>query len=315
MALEDSAIFIPVTAPIQTPEELALHFIASVMRVLSDTFYDYEANRLKVEQYGGEWHTFPVPELEIHDDGIKISNWPAAVFHRFLAVTEFPEYYYFSEEAWQQHCNPEAPGYFQRRMAACQQRERAAPGTINFQPLSIPALMGLLKHNIPITPTAWKSFDHYKDRLPRAAHRRLLSEIEKAAHEDIPASLKDYLESGRPREEETWSPNEMNAPASPPAIVVELLSEEERFQRLWADLSRKERVVIADLELLAGYKEHMTMENIVSILKRADVGVESCSLDEFRRLLGEKRDRHLRDDPLLFNLSDEVAGYLMESNI
>ena len=40
-ALGDSAIFLPVTSPDQTPEKLALHFVASVTGVLSDMFYDY----------------------------------------------------------------------------------------------------------------------------------------------------------------------------------------------------------------------------------------------------------------------------------
>ena len=89
-ALEGSAVFIPVTPPVQTTEELALHFVATVMGVLSDMFYHYEANRLKVEQYGGEIHSFPVPELKIRDNGIEISNWSARVFQHFLTVTEFP---------------------------------------------------------------------------------------------------------------------------------------------------------------------------------------------------------------------------------
>ena len=316
MALGDSALFIRVTPPIQTAEELALHFVAAVTGVLSDMYYHYAANQLKVQQYGGEVHTFPVPELEIHDDGIKISHWSAEVFSRFLAITEFPEHYYFSQEAWQQHCTPGLPGYFQRRMAACHQRESAAPDAITFHPLSIPALMGLLKHNIRINPCAWKSFDHHKDRLPGAAHSRLLSEIKRTDHEDIPVSLKGYLEARRPPEEEALPQNEMNAPASPPpAIAMELLSEEEQFQRLWADLSGKTLVVVADLELLAGYKDYMTMEHIVSILKRADVGMEPYRFDELRRLLGEKKDRYLRHDPLLLNLPDEVANYLIEADI
>ena len=316
MALGDSALFIRVTPPIQTAEELALHFVAAVMGVLSDMFYHYAANQLKVQQYGGEIHTFPVPELEIHDDGIAISHWSAEVFSRFLAITEFPEHYYFSQEAWQRHYPPGLPGYIQPGMATCHQRESTAPDAITFHPLSIPALMGLLKHNIRISPSAWNSFDHHKDRLPGAAHNRLLSEIEKAAHEDIPVSLKEYLEARKPREEEVLPQNEMNAPASPPpAIAMKLLSEEEQFQRLWADLSGKTLVVVADLELLAGYKGYMTMEHIVSILKRADVGMEPYRFDELRQLLGEKKDRHLRHDPLLLNLSDEVANYLIEADI
>ena len=316
MALGDSALFIRVTPPIQTAEELALHFVAAVTGVLSDMYYHYAANQLKVQQYGGEVHTFPAPELEIHDDGIKISHWSAEVFSRFLAITEFPEHYYFSQEAWQQHCTHGLPGYFQRRMAAYHQRESAAPDAITFHPLSIPALMGLLKHNIRINPCAWKSFDYHKDRLPGAVHSRLLSEIKRTDHEDIPVSLKEYLEARRPPEEETLPQNEMNAPASPPpAIAMELLSEEEQFQRLWADLSGKTLMVVADMELLAGYKDYMTMEHIVSILKRADVGMEPYRFDELRRLLGEKKDRYLRHDPLLLNLPDEVANYLIEADI
>ena len=313
----DSAIFIPVTPPTQTTDELALHFVASVMEVLSDMFYDYKANTLKIEQYGGEIHTFPAPELKIHHKGLVISHWTGEVFNRFLAVTEFPEHYYFSKEAWQQHCTPEVPGYFQRRTAACHQRERAAPDTHTFQPLSIPALMGLLKNNINITSAAWKSFDHHKDRLPRAAHSRLLSEIEKASHEDIPVSLRDYLEAKRPPPEKEKLPqSEMAAPTStPPFTVVETLSEEEQFRRLWADLSRKELLVAADLELLAGYKEYMTMEHIVDLLKRADAIMEPYRLDELRQFLGEKRDLHSRNDPLLLDLTDEVVSYLIEAEI
>ena len=315
MSAGDSALVIRVTPPIQTAEELALHFVAAVMGVLSDMFYRYEANKLKVQEYGGEVHTFPVPELEIHDDGIEISHWSAEVFSRFLAITEFPEHYYFSQEGWQGHCTPGLPDYFQRRMAACHQRESAAPDATTFH-LSIPALMGLLKHNIRINPCAWKSFDYHKDRLPRVLHRRLLSEIKRTAHEDIPVSLKEYFEASRPPEKEAWPQNEMHAPTSPPpAIAVELLSEEEQFQRLWADLSGKTLMVVADMELLAGYKDYMTMEHIVSILKRADVGMEPYRFDELRQLLGEKKDRHLRRDPLLLNLSDEVANYLIEADI
>ena len=151
-ALEGSAVFIPVTPPVQTTEELALHFVATVMGVLSDMFYHYEANSLKVEQYGGKIHSFPVPELKIHDNGIEISNWSAWVFQHFLAVTEFPKHYYLSKDAWQKHCNPDPPDYFQRRMAACPQREITTPDTIAFQPLSIPLLMALLKSNIHIPP-------------------------------------------------------------------------------------------------------------------------------------------------------------------
>ena len=315
--LGDSAIFIPITPPTQTTDELALHFVASVMEVLSDMFYDYKANTLKIEQYGGEIHTFLAPELKIHHEGLVISNWTGEVFNRFLAVTEFPERYYFSKEAWQQHCTPEVHGYFQRRTAACHQRERAAPDTHTFQPLSIPALMGLLKNNINITSAAWKSFDHHKDRLPRAAHSQLLSEIEKASHEDIPVSLRDYLEAKRPPPEKEKLPqSEMAAPTStPPFTVVETLSEEEQFRRLWADLSRKELLVVADLELLAGYKEYMTMEHIVDLLKRTDAIMEPYRLDELRQFLGKKRDLHSRNDPLLLDLTDEVVSYLIEAEI
>ena len=312
-ALEDSAVFIPVSPPVQTTEELALHFVATVMGVLSDMFYHYEANRLQVEKYGGEIHSFPIPELKIHDNGIEISNWSARVFQHFLTVTEFPEHYYLSKDAWHKHCNPDPPGYFQRRMAACPQRERTVPDTIAFQPLSIPMLMALLKNNIHINPAAWKSFDHHKDRLPRAVHNRLLCEIEKVAHDVIPVSLREYLEARRPSEEETLPQNQMDAPAgTPPFHGMETLSEEEQFYKVWADLSRKELVMITDLELLAGYKKYMTMEHIVDILKRADAGMEPFRLYGLRQLLGEKTDQYSRQDPLFLGLDDEIASYLME---
>ena len=312
-ALEGSAVFIPVTPPVQTTEELALHFVATVMGVLSDMFYHYEANRLKVEQYGGEIHSFPVPELKIHDNGIEISNWSARVFQHFLTVTEFPEHYYLSKDAWQKHCNSDSSGHFQRRMAACPQREITTPDTIAFQPLSIPLLMALLKSNIHIPPAAWKSFDHHKDRLPKAVHDQLLRKIEKTAHEVIPVSLREYLEARRPPEEETLPQNQMDAPADIPSFHgMERLSEEEQFHKVWADLSRKELVMVTDLELLAGYKEYMTMEHIVEILKKADAGMESFRLYGLRQLLGEKIDQYSRQDSLFLGLDDEITSYLME---
>ena len=71
----------------------------------------------------------------------------------------------------------------------------------------------------------------------------------------------------------------------------------------------------ADLELLASYKDHMTMEVIVNILKRAYAGIEPYRLDELRQLLDEKRDKSSKQDPLLLDLTDEVTSYLMEAEI
>ena len=119
-----------------------------------------------------------------------------------------------------------------------------------------------MKNNIHINSAVWRSFDQHKERLPKEALGRLLSE-------------------------------------------------EEQFQCLWSDLSRKERVVVADLELLAGYKKYMTMEHIVSILKRADVGMGVCRLDELNQLLNEKIDQHLRHGLLLLDIPYEVSNYWM----
>ena len=141
----------------------------------------------------------------------------------------------------------------------------------------------------------------------------LLREIEKVAHEVIPVSLREYLEARRPSEEETLPQNQMDAPAgTPPFHGMETLSEEEQFHKVWADLSRKELVMVTDLELLAGYKEYMTMEHIVDILKRADAGMEPFRLYGLRQLLGEKIDQYSRQDPLFLGLDDEIASYLME---
>ena len=176
--------------------------------------------------------------------------------------------------------------------------------------------MALLKNNIHINPAAWKSFDHHKDRLPGAVHDRLLHEIEKVAHEVIPVSLREYLEARRPPEEETLPQNQTDAPASTlPFHGMELLGEEEQFRKVWADLSRKELVMVTDLELLAGYQEHMTMEHIVDILKRADAGMESFRFYGLRQLLGEKIDQYSRQDPLLLGLDDEIVSYLIEFDI
>ena len=57
------------------------------------------------------------------------------------------------------------------------------------------------------------------------------------------------------------------------------------------------------------------METIVRILKRTDAGIEPYSIHEFRQLLGQKRDQHLRHDPLLLNLSAEILDYLIEAEI
>ena len=85
-----------------------------------------------------------------------------------------------------------------------------------------------------------ESFDHHKDRLPGAVQDRLLREIEKAAHEVIPVSLREYLEARRPSEEETLPQNQMDAPAgTPPFHGMETLSEEEQFHKVWAIYAAK----------------------------------------------------------------------------
>ena len=155
-----------------------------------------------------------------------------------------------------------------------------------------------------------------KTGCPRRFTIRLLRKIEKAAHEVIPVSLREYLEARRPPEEETLPQNQIDAPASTASFHgMETLGEEEQFRKLWADLSRKELIMVTDLELLAGYKEHMTMEHIVDILKRADAGMEPFRLYGLRQLLGEKIDQYSRQDPLLLELDDEIASYLIEFNI
>ncbi|WP_161787278.1 hypothetical protein, partial [Endozoicomonas numazuensis] len=299
-----SGTFIETVPPVQTAEELALHFVTSSMDVLSNMFYRYEGNRLRIEQYGGEMHTLPRPELDIQDAGIEIRNWSIKDFHTFLVVTEFPEQYYLPENVWHQHCNPEPPLHAQRRLKTCDQRKKEMAQATHFQPLSIPALLGLLAHNVAIKPGVWRSYDHYKKKLPRAALDQLLKRVEQASHEEVPESLRAYLEASTSHLVRAVEP-------PPPEATTELPDEKEQLKRLWSHLSRKEYLVSADIDLLTGYKEYMSMEQIVGILNRVHVDVAHNQLNELKRLLGEKRNLHAQSDPLLLDLPGEVFEYLV----
>lgn len=323
-------VIIKVIQPVQSAEELALHFTASVMNVLTEMSYSYNGKILKIEQLDAAIkHSFPRPDLEIHDDRIEITNWTTQDFRRFLEITEFPEDYYFTEKEWEKHLNPPLLRCDQRKMdiltrakeqtkqpVTTNEAERKLNSGNTFKPLSVTVLIGLIKNNIHLKPLTWKSFDYHKEKLPNKILCQLWEQMEKASEEtDIPESLKLYLEASRelPQEQpenKQLLKAEVNKLATSSFSTLDQHMSSELFPLLWSLLSQKELLMNAELELLAGYKDYMNMEHIVSILKRVHIQTEAHIVNEWEQLLKEKTALYWIRHPLYLELPDEVADYL-----
>ncbi|WP_448218015.1 hypothetical protein [Endozoicomonas sp. 2B-B] len=140
---DNNHVEIPVTGLIPSGEQLALSYIAVLMQNLNEMFFTVKGQWLEVELPGDgvQNYRFPMPQLEIQDEKMVISNWSEEQFRTVLKITETSEHYYVTADQWQRRLNSDDPVYIQRRKARLTANgEPGANGAVeaaSFNPLPV----------------------------------------------------------------------------------------------------------------------------------------------------------------------------------
>ncbi|WP_422135003.1 hypothetical protein [Endozoicomonas sp. ALD040] len=100
---DNNHVEIPVSGLIQTGEQLALSYIAVLMQNLNEMSFSVKGQWLEVEVPSGrvQNYRFPMPQLEIQDEKMAISNWSEEQFKTVLKITGISEHYYLTADQWQ----------------------------------------------------------------------------------------------------------------------------------------------------------------------------------------------------------------------
>ncbi|WP_257276082.1 MULTISPECIES: hypothetical protein, partial [unclassified Endozoicomonas] len=109
----NNTVEVPVSGLIPSGEQLALSYIAVLMRNLNEMSFTVKGQWLEVEvpDDGVQIYRYPVPQLKIQDETMAISNWSEEQFRIFLKITGVSEHYYLTADQWQKHLNPDDPVY------------------------------------------------------------------------------------------------------------------------------------------------------------------------------------------------------------
>ncbi len=140
---DNNHVEIPVTGLIPSGEQLALSYIAVLMQNLNEMSFTVKGQWLEVELPGDgvQNYRFPMPQLEIQDEKMVISNWSEEQFRTVLKITETSEHYYVTADQWQRRLNSDDPVYIQRRKARLTANgEPGANGAVeaaSFNPLPV----------------------------------------------------------------------------------------------------------------------------------------------------------------------------------
>ncbi|WP_448218031.1 hypothetical protein [Endozoicomonas sp. 2B-B] len=113
---------IPVSGLIQSGEQLALSYIAVLMQNLNKMSFTVKGQWLEVEVPGDgvQNYRFPMPQLEIQDEKMAISNWSEEQFRTVLKITGISEHYYLTADQWQKLDNVQST-------VACQPENELEP--------------------------------------------------------------------------------------------------------------------------------------------------------------------------------------------
>ncbi|WOG30268.1 hypothetical protein [Endozoicomonas sp. 8E] len=100
---DNNHVEIPVSGLIQSGEQLALSYIAVLMQNLNEMSFTVKGQWLEVEMPadGVQNYRFPMPQLEIQDEKMAISNWSEEQFRTVLKITGISEHYYLTADQWQ----------------------------------------------------------------------------------------------------------------------------------------------------------------------------------------------------------------------
>ncbi|WP_422414185.1 hypothetical protein, partial [Endozoicomonas sp. ALB122] len=99
---DNNHVEIPVSGLIPSGEQLALSYIAVLMQNLNKMSFTVKGQWLEVEVPGDRVQNYriPMPQLEIQDEKIAISNWSEEQFRTFLKITGISEHYYLTADQW-----------------------------------------------------------------------------------------------------------------------------------------------------------------------------------------------------------------------
>ncbi len=100
---DNNHVEIPVSGLIQSGEQLALSYISVLMQNLNEMSFTVKGQWLEVEVSGDDVQTYryPMPQLEIQDEKMAISNWSEEQFRTVLKITRISEHYYLTADQWQ----------------------------------------------------------------------------------------------------------------------------------------------------------------------------------------------------------------------
>ncbi|WP_422452480.1 hypothetical protein [Endozoicomonas sp. ALC066] len=121
---DNNHVEIPVSGLIQSGEQLALSYIAVLMQNLNEMSFTVKGQWLEVEVSSGrvQNYRFPMPQLEIQDEKMAISNWSEEQFRTVLKITGISEHYYLTADQWQKLDNVQF-----RQAEACQAENELEP--------------------------------------------------------------------------------------------------------------------------------------------------------------------------------------------
>ncbi|WP_422452481.1 hypothetical protein [Endozoicomonas sp. ALC066] len=121
---DNNHVEIPVSGLIQSGEQLALSYIAVLMQNLNKMSFTVKGQWLEVEVPGDgvQNYRFPMPQLEIQDEKMAISNWSEEQFRTVLKITGISEHYYLTADQWQKLDNVQS-----RQAEACQPENELEP--------------------------------------------------------------------------------------------------------------------------------------------------------------------------------------------
>ncbi|WP_422442345.1 hypothetical protein [Endozoicomonas sp. ALB060] len=114
---DNNHVEIPVSGLIPSGEQLALSYISVLMQNLNKMSFTVKGQWLEVEVPGDgvQNYRIPMPQLEIQDEKMAISNWSEEQFRTFLKITGISEHYYLTADQWQKLDNVQF-----RQAEACQ---------------------------------------------------------------------------------------------------------------------------------------------------------------------------------------------------
>ncbi|WP_448218024.1 hypothetical protein [Endozoicomonas sp. 2B-B] len=121
---DNNHVEIPVSGLIPSGEQLALSYIAVLMQNLNEMSFTVKGQWLEVEVPGDgvQNYPFPMPQLEIQDEKMAISNWSEELFRTVLKITGISEHYYLTADQWQKLDNVQF-----RQAEACQPENELEP--------------------------------------------------------------------------------------------------------------------------------------------------------------------------------------------